>query len=95
MWALLAAEPQLAGAVDDAGRSAFVLAYLADRPEMAAILREQGIELDLIRFLAERGAELEAVGYKFDAAGQTPLALACAREQDASARLLRDLGARI
>jgi len=52
-------------------------------------------QLDLIRFLAERDADLEAVGYKFDAAGQTPLALAGAREQDAGARLLRDLGARV
>ena len=49
--------------------------------------------LDLIRFLADSGANLDAVGYKFDPAGQTPLQLATARGRDGAAALLRDLGA--
>jgi ankyrin repeat protein len=50
--------------------------------------------VDLARYLIERGADLEAVGYKTDAGGQTPLQAAFAREQAAAAQLLKDLGAR-
>jgi palmitoyltransferase len=49
--------------------------------------------LDLARFLVEMGAGIDAVGYKFDRDGQTPLQLAQARSQPEAARLLRDLGA--
>jgi len=48
---------------------------------------------ELIRFLAERGADLDAVGYKWDRAGQTPLALALASGREEAAAALRELGA--
>jgi len=51
-------------------------------------------QLDLVSCLAERGADLERVGYKFDRAGQTPLALARAKGRDEAVRRLQDLGAR-
>lgn len=49
--------------------------------------------LDLVRFLAERGADLNAVGYKFDRDGQTPLAAARDAEHGDMVKLLSDLGA--
>lgn len=51
-------------------------------------------QVELAALLIERGADVHRVGRKFDAAGQTPLALALAREQPAAAALLRDRGAR-
>ena len=50
--------------------------------------------VDLARFLAERGCDLNPVGFKWERAGQTPLALARARGQEDAARLLEQLGAR-
>lgn len=51
-------------------------------------------QLDLIAFLAARGARLDAVGHKWDRAGVTPLQVALAAGRTEAARLLRDLGAR-
>jgi cytohesin len=51
-------------------------------------------QMDLATFLVEKGAELEAIGFKWDAAGHTPLMQAQERGQEAMVRLLRDLGAR-
>lgn len=49
--------------------------------------------LDLVAFLLERGANIDAVGYKFDRAGQTPLELARAQGRDEIVRLLVESGA--
>ncbi len=49
---------------------------------------------DLVRFLVERGADIEAVGYREDRAGLTPLGLALVGAREDAARVLRDLGAR-
>lgn len=49
---------------------------------------------DLVRYLVDRGADLEAVGYRQDRNGLTPLGLALAREQEEVAQLLRDLDGR-
>ncbi len=46
--ALLAADPGLASACDERGRSAFVLAHLHGHEAVAALLRASGIELDLV-----------------------------------------------
>jgi ankyrin repeat protein len=51
-------------------------------------------QVEMAALLIERGADVERVGRKFDAAGQTPLALALEREQPAVAALLRERGAR-
>jgi len=48
---------------------------------------------DLVRFLAEKGADLDAVGYKFDRNGQTPLQAAREAEDGDMVKLLSDLGA--
>ena len=50
-------------------------------------------QLDLVAFLAEKGANLDAVGYKFDRAGQTPLQAARQAEHGDMVTLLSDLGA--
>lgn len=50
-------------------------------------------QLDLARFLAERGADLDAVGYKFERNGQRPIDLARESGHDDMVRLLEDLGA--
>jgi ankyrin repeat protein len=50
-------------------------------------------QLDLVRFLAERGADLDAVGYKFDRNGQRPLQLALESGEADMVKLLEDLGA--
>ena len=55
------------------------------------VLRE---DADLARWLIERGADPEAVGYKWDRAGQTPLQFAAAKGRTAMAALLREAGAR-
>ena len=54
----------------------------------------QAGQLDLIAWLVERGADIDAVGYKFERDGQTPLQSARERGRDDAARLLVDLGAR-
>jgi hypothetical protein len=46
-----------------------------------------------VRFLAERGAELDAVGYKWNREGETPLAIARAEGHADVVKLLEDLGA--
>lgn len=51
-------------------------------------------ELDLMRLLLEAGADPDAVGYKWDRAGQTSWQLAKARGEHDAARLLADAGAR-
>ena len=51
-------------------------------------------DLDLARWLLERGADPEAVGYKWSRAGETPLAIALAADNARAAALLRDAGAR-
>lgn len=48
---------------------------------------------EMIELLLDNGADIDRVGRKFDASGQTPLELARARGRDAAARLLRDRGA--
>lgn len=50
-------------------------------------------QVELLRFLAGRGADLERVGYKWSRAGHTPLAIAAERGRDAAVRTLRELGA--
>jgi len=50
-------------------------------------------QLDLVRFLAGKGADLNAVGYKFDREGQTPLQVAREAEDGDMVKLLSDLGA--
>ncbi len=49
---------------------------------------------DLAAFLIESGAPLDAVGYTWDAAGQTPLQVAREHGREELARLLIDRGAR-
>jgi ankyrin repeat protein len=49
---------------------------------------------ELARWLLENGADVNAIGCKWDRAGQTPLALARARGRDALARMLAEHGAR-
>lgn len=49
--------------------------------------------LELAKWLIEAGADVNAVGYKWDRSGQTPLQTANARGQAAVAALLRDAGA--
>lgn len=56
-----------------------------------AVARHQ---LDLVACLAEKGADLDAVGYKFDREGQTPLQAARQAEDGDMVTLLSDLGAR-
>ncbi len=51
-------------------------------------------QLDLVELLLIQGTDPNRVGYKFDPAGQTPLAVAEARGHDQVAKLLRDRGAR-
>ncbi len=59
---LLAAEPALARVVDEAGRSAFVLAHLQGHAEVAAVLRATGLELDIVEaVLAEDWQRMEAL----------------------------------
>jgi cytohesin len=48
---------------------------------------------DLMAFLVERGADPDAVGYKFDRNGQTPSQLARMRGRDGAADMLSELGA--
>lgn len=45
---LLASSPALAACRAADGRSAFVIAHLAGRPEVATILRQSGLELDIV-----------------------------------------------
>lgn len=49
---------------------------------------------ELVRWLIDHDADLEAVAYNRDLAGQTPLQLARANGDDAMTRLLKDAGAR-
>ena len=49
---------------------------------------------DLVAFLLSQGAEVNGVGRKFEAAGETPLDIAVGRETPAIARLLTDAGGR-
>ncbi len=49
---------------------------------------------ELVRYLVGRGADLEAVGYRQDRAGRTPLQLALSKDRDDAAKALRELGAR-
>ena len=49
---------------------------------------------ELARFLIERGADPNAVGYRWDRAGQTPLQVALADGRDEGAAVLRYAGAR-
>lgn len=59
---LLGAEVALARATDGSGRSAFVLAHLHGHVEVAAALRETGLELDLVEaVLAEDWPRMEAL----------------------------------
>jgi len=51
-------------------------------------------DLELARWLLERGADPEAVGYKWSRAGETPLALALAADNPKAAALLRGAGAK-
>lgn len=48
---------------------------------------------DLAHWLIEKGANLEAVGYRWDRRGQTPLQLAQSRGYDSMVKLLREAGA--
>lgn len=50
-------------------------------------------QTDLIDYLASKGANLQAVGYRKERAGTTPLELAIANDQGEAIRLLRELGA--
>lgn len=59
--ALLDADARLAAATDAAGRSAFLLARLNDRDEIAALLLARGIELDIVE------AALAGAWDRFDA----------------------------
>lgn len=68
--------------VDQESQGTTTLHWAADRGQ-----------LDLVRFLAERGADLDAVGYKFDRNGHRPLQLARESGQDDMVKLLEDLGA--
>jgi ankyrin repeat protein len=59
---MLAEDATLARARDDAGRSAYVLAWVHGHAEVAALLRETGLELDLVEaVLAEDWARVEAL----------------------------------
>ncbi len=49
--------------------------------------------IELVNFLLEQGAPIDAVSYNFDRAGRTPLQLAQERGHDAIAKLLRERGA--
>lgn len=49
---------------------------------------------ELIRYLVSRGADLQAVGYRQERSGLTPLGLAIAKKRDGAAATLRELGAR-
>jgi ankyrin repeat protein len=49
---------------------------------------------DLVRYLVERGADTEALGYRQDRAGRTPFGLALANRREDAAAVLRELGAR-
>lgn len=57
---MLAAEPALARAADERGRSAFLLAHLHGHEQVAEALRACGLELDLVEsFVAEDWARVE------------------------------------
>jgi ankyrin repeat protein len=49
---------------------------------------------DLTTWLIEQGADIEAVAYKWDRRGQTPLAVALEDQCERQVKLLRDAGAR-
>lgn len=52
--ARLEADPSLARATDDAGRSAYLLAHLAGQPAVAALLAARGLELDVVEAVFAR-----------------------------------------
>jgi len=68
--------------VDQESQGTTTLHWAADRGQ-----------LDLARFLVERGANVDALGYKFDRNGHRPLQLALESGQDDMVKLLEDLGA--
>jgi ankyrin repeat protein len=68
--------------VDQESQGTTALHWAADRGQ-----------LDLARFLAERGADVDALGYKFDRNGQRPIQLARESGHDDMVKLLEDLGA--
>jgi ankyrin repeat protein len=49
---------------------------------------------ELVRYLVDRGANIEGLGYRQDRAGRTPIQLAIANKRDGAASALRELGAR-
>ena len=68
--------------VDQESQGTTALHWAADRGQ-----------LDLARLLVEKGADVDAPGYKFDRAGQRPLQLARESDQHDMVKLLQDLGA--
>ncbi|MHC5209249.1 MAG: ankyrin repeat domain-containing protein [Planctomycetota bacterium] len=60
--AMLDRDASLARAADSAGRSAFVLAYLSGHPPIGALLRQRGLELDVVEaVLAEDWSRVESL----------------------------------
>lgn len=49
---------------------------------------------DLAGFLIDAGADVDAIGYRFDRSGQTPLQVALQKGSEDVAKILRDAGAR-
>jgi len=101
MSALLSADPTLLGAKDEKGLGAYTAAKYSGRNDIAALLLERGVELDIFAACMagarERAVELigrqpELIGsYSHD--GWTPLHLACFFGQPALAETLIELGA--
>jgi ankyrin repeat protein len=99
--ALLSADPTLLGAKDEKGLGAYTAAKYSGRNDIAALLLERGVELDIFAACMagarERAVELigrqpELIGsYSHD--GWTPLHLACFFGQPALAETLIELGA--
>lgn len=63
--------------------------------QMTTALHEATLrgQIDLVRYLAEQGADLNVVGYRIDRNGQSPLQTAVLHGRDDVAKLLRQLGA--